>query len=115
VAARGQDRGVHVGLAAELGDPLGGQVGVALLVVGVLLQLGGDGGAVHALGHEVVTLVAQHADQLGGQHLVEDVQHAGQVGAIGLGDRSLIEVDASLLADLAQVERELVHWVLPSA
>ena len=73
MAARGEALGREVGLAAELRDALGDLVGVLLLVVGVLEELGRHALGVDALRHEVVALVAQHADDLGGERLVQQL------------------------------------------
>jgi hypothetical protein len=71
---RGQAVGVEVRLAAELDDAGGELVGVALLLDGVLQELGGGGVGVHARGHVVVALVAEHAHELGRQGLVEQAE-----------------------------------------
>ena len=71
VAASAQALGVEVRLAAELHDALRDQVGVRLLLAGVLEELVGDGLGVDARRHEVVALVAQDADDLGRERLVQ--------------------------------------------
>ena len=53
----------------------GDLVGVRLLLVRVLEELGRDALRVDARRHEVVALVAQHADDLGRQRLVQDLDH----------------------------------------
>ena len=83
VAAVGEAVGVEVGLALQLRDAQRDLVGVAQLLVGVLEELGGDRAGVEAVGHEVVPLVAEHADDLGGQRLVEHLDHLLAVGAVG--------------------------------
>src|SRR5579872_2667929 len=65
-------------------------VGVGLLLVGVLEELVGDRAGDEALGHEVVPLVAQHADELGREHVVEDVDDALAVRPVGVGDRPAV-------------------------
>jgi hypothetical protein len=65
--------GLHIGLAAELDDSFGHHVGVPLLVVGVLRELGGDGRPGRALSGEVVALMPGSAYQFGRQDVVEDL------------------------------------------
>ena len=83
VAAVGDAVGVEVRLALELRDPQRDLVGVAELLVGVLEELGRDRPGVEAVGHEVVPLVAEHAHDLGGEGLVEHLDHPLAVGAVG--------------------------------
>ncbi len=64
VAAGDESRRVEVGCSLKLGDALGDHVRMTLLLVCVLEELGGDGAGVEALGHVVVPLVAEHADEL---------------------------------------------------
>ena len=80
------------GLALELDDAGGDHVGMALFFGGVLGKFGGHRSRVQSLGHVEVPLVPQHADQLGGQGLVQHANHPLPVGAVGIGDRSLINV-----------------------
>src|SRR5207248_584220 len=115
VAALGEDVGVEVGLALELGDAAGGEVGVAQLVGGVLQELGLGVAGIHALRREVVPLVAQVADQFGGEYLVEDLDYALAVGAVGVGDRTLVDVLARPLAKCLHVGKEVAHVQRPSS
>jgi hypothetical protein len=82
-AAGKQTFRVEVRRAAELSYTQGDLISVELLVVGVLEELLGDGLGMDALGHEVMTLVAQHAYQLGCQYLVEDTDCLLQVATVG--------------------------------
>ncbi|MNR50624.1 hypothetical protein D3C85_1701740 [compost metagenome] len=59
--------------------------------------VGGDVGF-QAVGHEVVALVAQHADQLGGQRFVEQAQDFFTVGAVAFGHCAVFDVLAGTLA-----------------
>ena len=101
--------GVEVGLALELHDARRDEVGVSLLLGGVLEELGRHRARVDALGHVVVPLVAQHADQLGGQRLVEDGDDPGHIGPVGVGDRALLDVGAGILAQRFYVRQEFSH------
>ena len=81
-----------------LNDALGDLVGVGLLLVRVLQELGRHGLGVDAARHEVVVPVAQHAHELGGERLVQHLDHLLAVGTVVLGDRALLDVAARLLA-----------------
>src|SRR5262249_37589818 len=59
-----------------------------------------------ARGHEVVTLVAQHADDLGGERLVQHPDDGLTVGAVVLGDGALLDVPPCALAQLADVREK---------
>src|ERR1700761_1151660 len=99
VAAAEQALGVEVGRAIELGDALGNAVGMTLLLVGVFQELRGHALGMNALGHVVVIFVAQYANDLGRQRLIQYLDHRLAVGAIAVGDRSLVDVRASTLAN----------------
>ena len=61
-------------------------------------ELGAYGLTVDTSCHEVVAAVAQHADDLGRQCLVEQLEHMGPVGAVASGDCAVLGVLARLLA-----------------
>ena len=109
VAAVGEAVGVEVRLALQLRDAQRDLVGVAQLLVGVLQELRGHRPGVEALGHVVVPLVAQHADDLGGQRLVEHLDHPLAVGAVGVGDRALLDLLPGPLAEGLDVGEEVAH------
>ncbi len=92
VAPRREAVGGEVRLAVELRDALGDLVGVLLLLVGVLEELLRDRLRVDARGHEVVPLVAEHADDLRRQRLVQDLDDRLAVGAVALGHRPLLHM-----------------------
>ena len=101
-----EDVGVEVGLAPQLRDPRGCHVRVLLLLRGVLEELGSRRGRVEPGCGEVVALVAQVADELRREHLVEHGDDPLAVGAVRLGDRAVVDVLAGLAAegfDIAQV------------
>src|SRR6185503_16896225 len=106
VAAARQALGREVGLAAELGDARRDQVGVLLLIVGMLQELGRHALGVDALGHEVVALVPQHADDLGGERLVEELDHHAAVGVVPGSDRAFGDVLPGPLAQRGDVGEE---------
>src|SRR4029079_6019274 len=92
VAARAQAFRREIGRAAELGDALGDLVGVLLLLVGVLQELRRHALGMDALRHVVMELVAQRADDLGGERLVEELQHHAAVGVVTGSHRPLGDV-----------------------
>lgn len=92
--------GVEVWRAAQLGDPRGQPVGVVLLLGGMQQELLRNRLGVEALGRVVVLLVAQDADQLGGQCCVEHRDDPIEVGAVGGGNRALLDLLAGPLAQV---------------
>ena len=84
---------------------------MALLLVRVREEFRGDALRMDALRHEVVAPVAQHADQLGGERVVELLEHRLAVGAVAGGHRALVEVLAGALAQGLNVGQKagLVH------
>ena len=109
VAARGEPFRVEVGLALQLRDPQRDLIGVLLLLGGVLEELGGHGRGVEPLRRVVVALVAEHAHELGGQRLVEHVDHPLAVGAIGLRDRTLLDRRSRTCPQGLHVGQELLR------
>src|SRR5471030_110998 len=117
VAAGEQACRVEVGRAVELGDALRDHVGVLLLFAGVLRELVGHRLRVDARGHVVMALVAQHADDLGRQRVVQQLDGGVDVAAVGLGDGTLLDVFARPALDLFDVGEErrglwICHLVL---
>ncbi|MNN44362.1 hypothetical protein D3C81_1586490 [compost metagenome] len=90
--ACGQRVRIEVRLAAQLDDALGQFAGMCLLLLRVFQELALDCVGQHALGHEVVPVVAQHAYIFGGQRVVEQLDHHLAVGAVAVGDRSVLDV-----------------------
>jgi hypothetical protein len=52
-----------------------------------------------------VAPVAQHAHDLGGERLVEELYHRSPVGAVGLGDRALLDMLARARIVLMSVRK----------
>ncbi len=97
--AGGQGVGVEVRGAAELGDPLGHPLGVLLLLAGVLGELRLGPGAVQAARGDRMLGVAEHADQLGGQHALQDLDGLCRIAPVGLGHhRPVLEAPPRALA-----------------
>src|SRR4051812_16826121 len=92
VAAGEQAFGIEIGRAAQLPDAVRDPVGVLLLLVGVLHELVGDRLVVDPGRHEVVPAVTQHADDLGGERLVEELDRRLHVALVGGGHRTLFHV-----------------------
>ena len=74
--------GEKFGSPAELHDARRDLVRVRLLLVRVLEELLRDALGVEPARHEVVPLVAQHADELGRERLVQELEHGLAVGAV---------------------------------
>src|SRR6185295_11623954 len=88
-------------------------VGVLLLVVGVLEELGRHALGVDALRHEVVALVTEHADDLRCKRLVQQPQHHPAVGVVPGSHRALRDVLPGPLAQGLDVgEERSGHWLV---
>ncbi|MOA52588.1 hypothetical protein D3C78_1759100 [compost metagenome] len=59
---------------------------------GVFEKLFGGHMGFHTIGHEVVALVAQHADQFGGQCFVEQADNFLPIGAVAFGHCTVLHV-----------------------
>jgi hypothetical protein len=93
-----QQVGIELRLATQLHDALGQTVGVVGFLDGVFEEfVSGDIGF-QAVGHEVVALVAQHADQFGRQRFIEQTQHFFAVGAVAFGHCAVFDMLPSALA-----------------
>ena len=100
----GRQRGrIEVRRTVELDDALGDAVGVLLLLLGVLEELGLQGAVVRAADGVIVALVAQHAQQFGGERAVEHCDDGFAVGRIALGDGAVVDVGSGA-ADRLDVE-----------
>src|SRR6267143_1305856 len=84
--------------SAWLHDARGDLVGVLLLLAGVLEKLRRHAFGMDAFRHEVMALVAQRADDLGGERLVQELQHHAAVGVIAGSHRPLGDVLPGALA-----------------
>src|SRR5437879_3769768 len=98
MAAVGETLGIEVGLAAQLRDPLRDPVGMLLLLAGMDEEFGLHRLRVDALGHIMVALVAQDADQLGRQRLVQHLDYLLAVALVAGGDRAVLDAAARPLA-----------------
>ncbi len=94
----GQVGRIEVGDAAQLVDALGHLHGVALLVLGVLLEFRLDPFAGQAGRDDGVLGVAQDTDQFRRQHRLQDVDRHLHVAPIGVVDRTLVDMFASAVS-----------------
>jgi hypothetical protein len=106
VAARQHPFGIEVRSAAELSDALGDAVGVVLLLVGVREELGLHPLRVDPGRGEIVLAIAQRADDLGRQRLVEELHRELAVDLIAGGDRALFDVLARSPTELFDVSQK---------
>jgi hypothetical protein len=81
---------------------------VALLLLRVLQELALDGLDLQSLGGVVVTLVAHHAQQLGGQRIVEHGDDFLAIAAIAFGDGALDDLGGRADGLLVQMEAQAV-------
>src|SRR5206468_2410548 len=106
---RGQTIGSEIRFAAKLDDALRDAVGMLLLLARVLEKLRGDRARVNAPRHEVMTLVAQHANDLGCQRGIEDLDRRFGVTAVAFGHGASGDVLPRALAQRLDVRQE---WLL---
>ncbi|MNT88039.1 hypothetical protein D3C72_2285330 [compost metagenome] len=66
----------------------------------------GDALRVRPLGHVIVSAIAQHADDFGGQRVVEQLQHGIAIRGIAGGHGAIIDVLAGALAQRLDVCEE---------
>src|SRR5450631_2294185 len=69
-----------------------------LLLARVLQKLVRDRAGVDALGHEIMALVTQHADNLRRQRFVEKLDRGFGIAAVARGHRAFLDVLARALA-----------------
>ena len=104
---------IEVGLAAELLNALGDLVGMLAFGVGMLLELVAHGHGVNAGRHEVVVHVAQHADNLGRQRVVQNRDGLIDVAFIGVGYRAFFNLLRGALTDFFHIGHETWHENFP--
>ena len=103
VTAVGEPVGAEIRRAAELGDPLGDPARVLVFLLRVLTELGARRFRMPALRHVVVALVAQHADELGRERFVQELDHGAAIGAVIRGDRAALDLLARTLPNRLHV------------
>src|SRR4030095_14629303 len=60
-----------------------------------------------AMRHEIMTLIAQDADQLGGQRLIAKPAHDGNLRLVILSHSAVLEMPARTVADCFYIKHEL--------
>ena len=101
--ARGQAGGIEIGFAAELIDALRDLVHVARLFLGVLREFRLDAFAGNAGGGHRVHGVAQHANDLGREHRLQNLDGLLHVALIGEGHAAAGNIFAGALAQRLDV------------
>ena len=108
---------IELRFAAQLHNTLGQSVSVFAFLLGVFEKLIGGGAGLQTAGHEVVTFVAQNADQFSGQRFVEQAQHLFTVGAVAFSYGAVLDVLARTFAqglDIRQMQ-VVAHFSLLEA
>ena len=104
---------IEVGLAAELLNALGDLVGVFALCIGVLLEFVAHCHGMNASRHKVVVHVAQHANNLGRERLVQDRDGLIYIAFIGVGYRAFFNFLRSPLTNFFYIGNETWHENFP--
>src|ERR1700694_3651214 len=86
--------GVPIRSAPELDDALRDAVGVLLLLGSVLLEFLLDRVRAQPLRHEVVALVAQHANDFRRQCVIQQLDDGLAIGAVARGHRPFLDMCA---------------------
>src|SRR5215472_13746540 len=100
---------LEIRLAIQLHDAGRDHIGVLLLLIGMLEKFGPDGIREYAVDGEVVALGAQHADELGRQDLVQNLDHLLAIGLVAGRDGAVADLGAGPVADLRDVGNEGLH------
>ena len=106
VTARRQPFRIEVWLAPKLNNASRNLVRMCLFFVGVLKKLGGHAFGIDSACHEVVSLVTQHADDLGRECFVQEFDNRIAVRRVSFGNRALFDVFASALAQRLNVGKK---------
>ena len=109
----GQPLGREVRLPAELHDAGRDLVGVRLLLVRMLQELGRHGLGVDAARHVVCLLVAQDADDLGRERLVQEAEDGVELAAVTGGHGPLRMCLRARATDRLEVGQEILAMAPP--
>src|SRR5665647_3480467 len=109
MAASRQPLGIEVRFASQLGDALGRNVGMALLLGRMLEELLGHGLSMNPSGHVVVTFVSQHTDNFRGENLIQYADDRFPVRSVGTGNRAHLHMLARSPAERLNIGDE---WML---
>src|SRR5712692_9258495 len=115
MAASEQAFRIEIRRAAKLHDARGNLIGVALFVVCVLQKFGRDAFSMNSRSHEIMALVAQHANNLRRQSFVQQLHDRLSIRPISFSDRALFDVLARAFAQSLDVSQKwfLRHDVTP--
>ena len=105
----GEGGRIEVRLALQLHNTSGNPIGVFLLLFRVLQELLSNRFRRESGREEVVGAIAEYANDLGGEGVVEHLDDAFSLGAVGVGERSLLEVLPRSGLDVGNVENEVIH------
>ena len=90
-------------------------IGVSLLFVGVLQEFCRHTLSVDSRSHKIMALIAEYANDLSRQRIVQDFDHSLPVGGITFGYRTPLDVLAGALAKRLDVSQKwfISHGVTP--
>jgi hypothetical protein len=88
---------MHLGLATELANAFGNPIRVLLFLCGMLAEFCSHSGRMDACSHEIVKLIAQDADEFGGQRLVQNANSLLTVQLVVFGDSAIFNLLARSL------------------
>jgi hypothetical protein len=90
-------------------------IGMSLLFVCVLQELGGDAFRVDAGGHEIMTAVSKRTNDLGCKRFVQKFDYGFAVCAIALGDSTILDVLSGAFAQGLDVSEKwlISHGLTP--
>src|ERR1039457_1174396 len=106
MAASCQPFGIEVRLNPQLGDPLGRNIRMNLLLVRVLEELLGYCLCMNAGGHVVVTFISQHTDNFRRQDLIQNADNRFPVRTVAASDRTHLHVLTGAPAEFLNVCHE---------
>src|ERR1700681_1321029 len=84
--------GLKFGSPPKLGDPLGRNIRVTLLLVRVLEELLGHCLGMNSRGHVVVTFISPYTDNFRRQDLIQNADNRFPVRTVAASDRTLLHM-----------------------
>ena len=94
---------MHLGLTTELPNAFGNPIRVLLFLCGMLAEFDRHSGRMDACGHEIVKLVAQDADEFGGQRLVQNANGLCTVQLVVFGESAIFNLLARAISNLLDI------------
>src|SRR5687767_2882075 len=98
VAAHQQSFGIEIRFALKLNYSLRNLIRMPLLVVGMLQKLRRHTFSMNARRHEVMSLVAQHANDFGRQRLVQKFNYGFAISSIAFGNSAILDMFSGAFA-----------------